>query len=81
MVLYEESLPIDALERAADEIEKADLMIVGGTSLSVYPAASFVHHYRGRLVIINKSPTPQDYRATLLIPEKIGQTMSALMDI
>ena len=81
VVLYEESLPIDALERAADEIEKADLMIVGGTSLSVYPAASFVLHYRGRLVIINKSPTPQDYRATLLIPEKIGQTMSALMDI
>ena len=81
VVLYEESLPIDALERTADEIEKADLMIVGGTSLSVYPAASFVHHYRGRLVIINKSPTPQDYRATLLIPEKIGQTMSALMDI
>ena len=81
VVLYEESLPIDALEQAADEIEKADLMIVGGTSLSVYPAASFVLHYRGRLVIINKSPTPQDYRATLLIPEKIGQTMSALMDI
>ena len=81
VVLYEESLPMDALERTADEIEQADLMIVGGTSLSVYPAASFVQHYRGDLVIINRSPTPQDYRATLLIPEKIGETMSALLDI
>ncbi len=81
VVLYGEALPVEAIERTAEEIERADLLIVGGTSLSVYPAASFVLHYRGKLIIINRSPTSQDRRADLLIPDKIGETMACLMDL
>ena len=77
VVLYEEQLPEDAIEKAMDAIERADLMIVGGTSLSVYPAAAFAAAYRGPLVIVNRSVTQMDERADLVIREPIGQTFEA----
>ena len=79
VVLYGEQLPQQAIVDALDAIAKADLLIIGGTSLAVYPAAGFVQDYPGRLVIINRSPTPMDRRADLLIDAPIGQTMEAAM--
>ena len=79
VILYEESLPEQAIEDALSEIAASDLLIIGGTSLSVYPAAGFVADYRGHIVIINRSPTPMDHQADLLIDEPIGQTFSRLM--
>lgn len=79
VVLYEEQLPTDAIERALDAIARADLLIIGGTSLSVYPAAGFVEAYAGKLVIINRSPTRMDRRADLLIDAPIGQTLEQAM--
>lgn len=74
VVLYEESLNGDTLDAAVEAISKADLMIVGGTSLNVYPAAGLLNYFRGdRLVLINKSATPYDSRAALVIPENIGE--------
>ena len=74
VVLYEESLHDGDMERAVSAIRKADLFIVGGTSLTVYPAAGLVEYYRGnRLVLINKSPTPYDRYADLCISESIGK--------
>ena len=74
VVLYEESLHDGDMERAVGAIRKADLFIVGGTSLTVYPAAGLVEYYRGnRLVLINKSPTPYDRYADLCISESIGK--------
>ncbi len=81
VVLYEESLPFDAIEQAVSFIAQADLMIIGGTSLAVYPAASFAADYRGKLVIINRSPTPMDHRADLLIDQPIGETFKAVMPL
>ncbi len=74
VVLYEESLHDGDMERAIQAIRRADLFIVGGTSLTVYPAAGLVEYYRGkRLVLINKSPTPYDRYADLAIPDSIGK--------
>ena len=74
VVLYEESLHDGDMDRAISAIRKADLFIVGGTSLTVYPAAGLVEYYRGkRLVLINKSPTPYDRYADLSISESIGK--------
>ncbi len=81
VVLYGEQLPAGAIEEALYAIERADLLIIGGTSLSVYPAAGFVEGYRGDLVIINRSPTPMDRRATLCISEPIGETLAAAMEL
>ena len=79
VVLYEEGLDESVLRRAVDHIRAADLLIVGGTSLSVYPAAGLIQYFRGsRLVLINKSPTAYDGEAALLIPEKIGEVFSTL---
>ena len=79
VVLYEESLPSDAIEDALDAIAASDLLIIGGTSLAVYPAAGFVQNYRGRLVIINRSPTHMDHQADLLIDQPIGETLRETM--
>jgi len=58
-------------------ISKADVLIVGGTSLSVYPAAGLINYYRGhKLVLINKTPTPMDSEANLLIQGRIGEVFS-----
>ena len=79
VVLYEESLDGDVINGACAAIGRADLLIIGGTSLSVYPAASFIDQYQGnRLVLVNMSPTPRDSRADLIIREPIGQVFSEL---
>ena len=79
VVLYEEALPQDALEATARYLNRADLLIIGGTSLSVYPAAAFARDFRGKVIIINKSPTPMDRQADLLIPHPIGEFLEKWM--
>ena len=79
VVLYEEQLNGDTLRGAVQDIRGADLMIVGGTSLAVYPAAGLLDYYRGgRLVLINKSPTPYDQRADLIIAAPIGEVLGQI---
>ena len=79
VVLYEESLNDEVVGGACAAIEGADMLIIGGTSLNVYPAAGLVDLYRGnRLVLVNLSATPQDSRADLVIHEKIGKVFSEL---
>jgi NAD-dependent deacetylase len=74
VVLYEESLDYGDIEQAIDLIRQADMLIVGGTSLVVYPAAGFVNEYRGnKLCLINKSKTSFDSKANLLINESLGE--------
>ncbi len=74
IVLYEESLDQDILYQATSYIRNADVLIVGGTSLKVYPAAGLINYYRGnKLVLINRSETPYDSYADLVIHEKIGE--------
>ena len=77
VVLYEEPLDADVMHGAARAAGRCDLMIVGGTSLMVYPAAGFAQSCRGKLVIINKSPTAMDGRADLVIPGSLGQALEA----
>ena len=80
VVLYEEQLPWDVFDEAEDEVRKASLLIVGGTSLAVYPAAGLLQSFRGQhLVLINKSATPYDSLADLVIREPIGEVFSELM--
>ncbi|MFB9327564.1 NAD-dependent protein deacylase [Paenibacillus aurantiacus] len=80
VVLYEESLDMNVLIEAADCIAAADLLIVGGTSLTVNPAAGLVADYEGDgLVLINRTATPYDSRANFVIREPIGQVMRALV--
>lgn len=79
VVLYEESLNSRTLENSLELLENADLLIVGGTSLNVYPAAGLIRYYRGnRLVLINLSPTPYDREADLLISGKIGEVLGSI---
>jgi len=79
VVLYEESLDGATLEGAVADLRKADLLIIGGTSLAVYPAAGLINYYRGkRLVLINKSPTPYDSRADLAINQPIGEVLGQI---
>ena len=79
IVLYEEMLNEDVLMRAVDCIRKADVLIVGGTSLGVYPAAGLINYYRGsRLVLINKSPVARDLSADLVITDPIAATLEQL---
>ncbi len=76
VVLYEESLDERVLKQAIDLIKEADTLIVGGTSLVVYPAAGLIDYFRGNdLILINKSDTPYDSRATLVINEAIGEVL------
>ena len=76
VVLYEESLDSDVIEGAVSAISSCDTLIIGGTSLVVYPAAGFVNYFRGRnLVLINKEPTGMDARANLVIYDSIGKVM------
>lgn len=77
VVLYEEALDQRVLGAAVDAIERADCMIVGGTSLVVYPAAGLINYFHGKhLVLINKSATPYDSKADLVINDAIGKVMS-----
>ena len=76
VVLYEEALDGSVLERAISHIRKADMLIVGGTSLAVYPAAGLVDYYTGhKLVLINKSATSLDRQADLVISDSIGEVL------
>lgn len=79
IVLYEEGLDQEVVAQAIHHIRRADVLIVGGTSLTVYPAAGFLHEYRGdRLVLINRDPTPFDSRANLVIHDSIGKVLGGL---
>lgn len=79
VVLYEEGLNYDILEAATQCITEADMLIIGGTSLVVYPAAGLVRYYKGhKLVVINKGATGMDSSANLVIPEAIGKVMSRI---
>ena len=79
VVLYEEGLDTDTIRESISCISSADMLIIGGTSLAVYPAAGLIDYYRGdKLVLINKSATPMDRRANLLIQDSIGKVFSQL---
>ena len=79
VVLYEEGLDQDVINGAVQAIAEADTLIIGGTSLTVYPAAGLVNYFRGKnLVLLNKSATPQDEMATLAIHDPIGQVLGSL---
>lgn len=80
VVLYEESLDQKTMEGAIRAIKEADMLIVGGTSLAVYPAAGLIHYYQGsHLVLINKTATPMDSRAELCIQDSFGDVMSQVI--
>lgn len=79
VVLYEESLDSQTLEDAVAYIQAADVLIIGGTSLAVYPAAGLIDYFRGsKLVVINKSATPRDREADLCLQAPIGEVFGAL---
>lgn len=76
VVLYEEGLNSETVEGAVDAISNADTLIIGGTSLMVYPAAGLIGYFKGKhLVLINKSSTPYDHEAEIVINDKIGDTL------
>ena len=79
VVLYEEGLDGDTIEKAVNYIAKADMLIIGGTSLAVYPAAGLVRYYRGhKLVVINKGETKNTIGADLTIDGPIGQILGSI---
>lgn len=76
VVLYEEGLDQDVIQRSVEYISRADVLIIGGTSLTVYPAAGLIDYYRGsKLVLINKSVTSRDGQADLVICDSIGKVL------
>ena len=80
VVLYEEGLDSDVIAGAVNAIRNADMLIIGGTSLVVYPAAGLVNYYKGsKLVLINKSRTSMDSQADLAINEPIGEVFSQII--
>ncbi len=79
VVLYEEPLDSDTIENAIVALMQADLLIVGGTSLTVYPAAGLLRYYRGnRLVLINRDETPYDSQADLVFHQSLGEIFSQI---
>ena len=79
VVLYEESLDENMIDKSIRAISQADTLIIGGTSLVVYPAAGFVDYFRGKhLVVINKSDTAKSVRAELTIAAPIGEVLSQI---
>ena len=79
VVLYEEGLDQAVIEQSVMAIRRADLLLVLGTSLTVYPAAGFLHYYRGnRLVLINRDETPYDHSADLVFRQSLGEIFSKL---
>lgn len=82
VVLFEEPLDAEILSDAVEAIRQADLLIVGGTSLVVYPAAGLLHYFRGNnLVLINKQPTPFDDKAQLVINDSLGKVFGAVVPL
>ncbi|WP_101697045.1 NAD-dependent protein deacylase [Clostridium minihomine] len=80
VVLYGEGLEPDVIDGAVSAIRKADTLIIGGTSLAVYPAAGLIHYFKGKnLVLINRSSTPMDQNANLVISDRIGDVFGQLM--
>ena len=78
VVRYEEGLDDTTIRKSVRAIAEADVLIIGGTSLNVYPAAGFINYYQGnKLVLINKSETPYDVKADLLIHDSIGKVLKA----
>ncbi len=76
VVLYEEALNDDIVSGAVNAIRNADVLIIGGTSLVVYPAAGLIDYFRGKkLILVNKSPTPYDSRADLVINDSVGKVL------
>ena len=79
VVLYEEGLDNRTLTRAVEYISRADVLIIGGTSLAVYPAAGLIDYYEGnKLVLVNKTPTSRDAQADLVVQGSIGEIFSRL---
>ena len=79
VVLYEEGLNEHTIQESVRAISEAQVLIIGGTSLAVYPAAGLIDYFRGdHLVVINKAPTPRDKYADLLIKEPIGKVFSQI---
>ena len=79
VVLYEEGLDQEVIAKSVHAIRNADMLIVGGTSLTVYPAAGLIQYYRGdRLVLINRDATPYDDQADLVLHESLGEVFSQL---
>ena len=79
VVLYEEGLDNDVVSGAVGAIAKADMLIIAGTSLTVYPAAGLVRYFHGKhLVLINRDATPMDYECNLVIHDKVGEVLSSL---
>lgn len=79
VVLYEEGLDSSIISRTISHISKADMLIIGGTSLVVYPAAGLIDYFNGKyLVVINMAPTPRDKNADILINGKIGEVFAQL---
>ncbi len=79
VILYEEPLNSEITKEAVNRISRAEVLIIGGTSLSVYPAAGLVDYYRGdKLILINKTVTPFDKKANLLINAQLGEVFSQI---
>jgi NAD-dependent deacetylase len=79
VVLYEEGLDDTVIKRAVQYISNAEVLIIGGTSLSVYPAAGLIRYYGGeKLVLINRTPTPYDKNVDLLLPYSLGEVFSQI---
>ena len=82
VVLYEEGLNEDIINESVNHIMKADTLIIGGTSLAVYPAAGLLKYFNGsNLVLINKSTTPIDNKANLVINDSIGKVLAYCTDL
>ncbi len=79
VTLYEEALDYDAIDSAVKYISNADMLIIGGTSLTVYPASSLINYYKGnKLVLINKSKTPKDNHSNYLFNSSLGEVFSQI---
>ena len=79
VVLYEEGLDEETIRGAVEAIASADMLLIGGTSLVVYPAAGFIDYFRGsRLTVINKSETAKNIRSELTISAPIGEILSRI---
>ena len=79
VVLYEEGLDMQTMQDSVSCISEAEVLIIGGTSLAVYPAAGLIDYFRGKhLVVINKAPTPRDKYADLLVKGSIGEILGQI---
>ena len=82
VILYEEALDDNVVRAAVKAIKEADVLIIGGTSLVVYPAAGLINYFKGsKIVLINKSTTPYDSKADLVINDSVGKVLSSAVDL